>query len=101
MMLGAVLKPINRLGRQTVSTIAYPYGAVDEVVRQAMRVAGYQIGVGTEEGLACVWDDPMDIPRREVRGDHTLSEFAALLGTPTRRSALRKGLRSVRRYRSH
>lgn len=82
---------------QPVSTLAYPYGAVDEVVRQTMRAAGYQIGVETTEGLASVWDDPMAIARREVRGDHSLDEFAALLGTPARRSALRKGLRSVRR----
>lgn len=82
---------------QPVGTLAYPYGAVDEVVRQTMRAAGYQIGVETSEGMASVWDDPMAIPRREVRGDHSLEEFASLLGTPARRNALRKGLRSVRR----
>jgi peptidoglycan/xylan/chitin deacetylase (PgdA/CDA1 family)/GT2 family glycosyltransferase len=80
-----------------VSTMAYPYGAVDEGVRQTMRAAGYRIGVEARSGLATVWDDPMAIPRMEVRGDLGLDHFVTLLGEPNRRSVLRKGLRSVRR----
>ncbi|HQZ35922.1 MAG TPA: glycosyltransferase [Ilumatobacteraceae bacterium] len=82
---------------QPVSTIAYPYGAVDEGVRQTMRAAGYQIGVEVRPGLATVWDDPMAIPRMEVRGDHDIGAFVGLLGAPSRRSALRKAIRSARR----
>lgn len=86
----------RELGRP-VSTIAYPYGAVDETVRQAMRTAGYQIGVEARRGLATVWHDPMSLPRLEVRGDYDLAAFVSLLGTPSRRSALGKSLGSIRR----
>jgi peptidoglycan/xylan/chitin deacetylase (PgdA/CDA1 family) len=71
----------RELGR-AVTAIAYPYGDADEVVRQAARCAGYRIGIGTEPGLATVWDDPMAIPRVEVRGDRDLAAFVEGLGRP-------------------
>jgi peptidoglycan/xylan/chitin deacetylase (PgdA/CDA1 family) len=81
---------------QPVFTMAYPYGAVDECVRQTMQAAGYRVGVETRSGLATVWDDPMAIPRLEVQGGHDLDDFIGLLGAPGRRSGPHKLLRAAR-----
>ncbi|MEO8692367.1 MAG: trifunctional glycosyltransferase/class I SAM-dependent methyltransferase/polysaccharide deacetylase [Acidimicrobiales bacterium] len=85
----------REIGR-SITSLAYPFGDVDEVTRQAMRAAGYRIGLETSSGFATVWDDPMAIPRIEVAGSDDLAAFIGKLGSSTPRSALRIGLRHVR-----
>jgi peptidoglycan/xylan/chitin deacetylase (PgdA/CDA1 family)/GT2 family glycosyltransferase len=85
----------REIGR-SITSLAYPFGDVDEVTRQAMRAAGYRIGLETSSGYATVWDDPMAIPRIEVTGSDDLASFIGKLGSNSPRNALRTGLRHLR-----
>ena len=85
----------REIGR-SVTSLAYPFGDVDEVTRQTMRAAGYRIGVETSSGHATVWDDPMAIPRIEVTGSDDLASFIAKLGPRSPRNGLRMGLGHLR-----
>lgn len=68
----------ERIGVQT-DAIAYPYGYNDELVRQALRGAGYALGFNTQPGFASLYDDPMQIPRIEITGFDDLRMFGIKL----------------------
>jgi peptidoglycan/xylan/chitin deacetylase (PgdA/CDA1 family) len=65
-----------------VTLLAYPHGDSDGLVRRACAAAGFELAVTSRPGLARLGDDPMGLPRQEVRGDATLESFAAKLGSP-------------------
>ena len=58
-----------------VNTIAYPYGDTDAIVTRLLGGCGYTIGVSCREGLSTFLDDPMSLPRIEVKGTDSLQEF--------------------------
>ncbi|MEO6447032.1 MAG: glycosyltransferase [Gemmatimonadaceae bacterium] len=72
----------ERLGR-TVSTIAYPWGDVDEVVQHLAGAAGYVHGFSCRPGPAAFNAPLLALPRIEVTGFDTLETFIRKLG-PTR-----------------
>lgn len=63
-----------------VHAVSYPHGDHDARVLEAARAAGYTSGVTIVERAAELDDDPLALPRLEVRGDMTLDAFAALVG---------------------
>ncbi len=64
---------------QPVTSIAYPYGAFDPLIRQAAEDVGYQFGFTCLDGRISDCADPMVLFRREVMGGIDLTRFAALL----------------------
>ena len=89
---------------QSTEIIAYPYGDLDPVVRRSMRYCGYTMGLTTQSRRSSIYDDPLLLPRLEVRGDLTLEQFASMLGEPTPRGRLYRLLGSIhasaRRWKS-
>lgn len=53
------------LGTAVVS-LAYPYGAVDERVKRAAQVAGYELAVATNSGPIRFGEDPLEIRRVQI-----------------------------------
>jgi peptidoglycan/xylan/chitin deacetylase (PgdA/CDA1 family) len=60
-----------------VNSFAAPYGSTDFRLRQLAAEIGFQTGFSTAPGAAKLADDPLELPRIEVRGDLTLEAFAA------------------------
>jgi peptidoglycan/xylan/chitin deacetylase (PgdA/CDA1 family)/glycosyltransferase involved in cell wall biosynthesis len=67
-----------------VRTFAYPYGFFSSASVAAVRKAGYEGACTVENRLARLGDDPLEIPRLEIRGgDSTLTFLRKLwLGGP-------------------
>lgn len=65
----------------TVTDFAYPYGSVDETVRQLAAEAGYSTACGITLKLSTDRDDPLRLPRVPVMGDESLADFACRLRT--------------------
>jgi len=68
----------DRLG-EPVSTIAYPYGDVDQVTRHLAGAAGYGYGLTCRQGPALLTDSLLDLPRIEVHGDMTAAQLLQAL----------------------
>lgn len=66
------------LGR-SVTSLAAPFGCTDQRLRILAAECGYTVGFNTVNRVATLKDDPLDLPRIEVRGDFTLGMFAASL----------------------
>jgi peptidoglycan/xylan/chitin deacetylase (PgdA/CDA1 family)/GT2 family glycosyltransferase len=66
------------LGRQ-VKVFAYPFGRFDERAVAAARDAGYEGACTVEPRLAGLAEDPMRIPRIEVRSSDSLRRFVRKL----------------------
>lgn len=66
------------VGRE-VTSLAAPFGCTDQRLRILAAECGYRIGLNTVNRAATLKDDPLDLPRIEVRGDCTLEMFAASL----------------------
>ncbi len=62
---GAKKQLEQRLGCE-VTSLAYPYGAVNEVVKALTRQAGYAFGVATDSGAKNIWKDLFEIRRIPV-----------------------------------
>jgi GT2 family glycosyltransferase/peptidoglycan/xylan/chitin deacetylase (PgdA/CDA1 family) len=60
---------------QPVKTFAYPYGKFDPDVVTAAASAGFDAACTVESRLARLGDDPLEIPRVEIRGSDTLRTF--------------------------
>jgi glycosyltransferase involved in cell wall biosynthesis len=60
---------------QPVPTFAYPYGKFDREVVVAAAEAGYAAACTVESRLARLGDDPLEIPRLEVRGSDSRRTF--------------------------
>lgn len=73
----------ENLGRP-VTAMSYPFGDQDARVRMAMFACGYRVAVTTESSLSRLGDDPMALPRQEIRGDEGFEAFVAKLGRPAR-----------------
>lgn len=66
------------LGR-SVTSLAAPFGCTDQRLRILAAECGYTVGFNTVNRVSTLKDDPLDLPRIEVRGDCTLDMFAASL----------------------
>jgi peptidoglycan/xylan/chitin deacetylase (PgdA/CDA1 family) len=49
-----------------VTSLAYPYGAVDERVKRAAQQAGYELAVATNSGPIRFGEDPLEIRRVQI-----------------------------------
>lgn len=84
------------LGR-SVDHFAYPYGAVDDHVVQAVRKAGYRAAFGVKPGRNRPMVDRYLLQRLEIRGTDSLLRFALMLWLGdfrARRRRLEPGSRS-------
>jgi peptidoglycan/xylan/chitin deacetylase (PgdA/CDA1 family)/GT2 family glycosyltransferase len=68
---------LERVLGDPVTTVAYPYGEHDAVVRRVMAACGYEYGLTCEERVSRLGDDPMALPRLAVDGEDDLPAFAA------------------------
>jgi glycosyltransferase involved in cell wall biosynthesis/peptidoglycan/xylan/chitin deacetylase (PgdA/CDA1 family) len=59
--------------------LAAPFGLTDQRLQRLAAECGYSIGFSTESAAASLSDDPMRLPRMEVRGDMELEEFVSVL----------------------
>ena len=64
----------RELGRE-VTSVAFPWGHSDPRVRAALTRGGYRVCLGTSGGRSCLDDDPLQLPRIEIRGDDDLATF--------------------------
>ncbi|MFZ1431104.1 MAG: polysaccharide deacetylase family protein [Geminicoccaceae bacterium] len=81
----------RELGRP-VTTMAYPFGDNDLIVRRAMAACGFAGAVTTAPGLSRLGDNPMALPRQLIDGADDLDAFIAKLGRP-RRATIDRRLR--------
>jgi glycosyltransferase involved in cell wall biosynthesis/peptidoglycan/xylan/chitin deacetylase (PgdA/CDA1 family) len=58
-----------------IATFAYPYGQLDERAVAAVAAAGFRGACTTEERPARLDDDPLRVPRLEVRSDESTLRF--------------------------
>jgi peptidoglycan/xylan/chitin deacetylase (PgdA/CDA1 family) len=65
--------------RAPVRSFAYPHGAYDQRVRDAVIAAGYRSAVAVKNAVAHVADDPFAIARWTVTNDTTASRIAQVL----------------------
>lgn len=65
----------ERIGKP-VTTFCYPYGDVDERVKNVVRSAGYEYGVATDTGPLAIHEDRYQIRRIAVFPNTTLYRFA-------------------------
>jgi peptidoglycan/xylan/chitin deacetylase (PgdA/CDA1 family) len=68
----------ERLGGE-VRSLCYPYGLHDPAVVALAGACGFHFGVTTNEWHASFGDEMLALPRIEVRGADTLTEFVAKL----------------------
>lgn len=62
-----------------VTSIAAPYGVIDERYNRILHIAGYGFGVSCDSGVADIRAHPFTMPRLEVSGRWNLTEFAKSL----------------------
>jgi peptidoglycan/xylan/chitin deacetylase (PgdA/CDA1 family) len=62
-----------------VVTFAYPYGDMNQRVREMTRVAGYRMGRAVRPGLPNFWVDPFRLPTVELRTDVRLDSLEQLI----------------------
>ncbi len=70
-------------------TLAYPYGDWNRAVRDAAGEAGYEVACTTLRAAARAGDDPLALPRINVRRYNLLPRFAYKLWQARRREAPR------------
>lgn len=70
----------KRLGRPVVH-LAYPFGSLDERVRQLALEAGYRVGCSVRSAVSRPDEDPLALPRVAVRGSYFLEDFVERLVT--------------------
>jgi peptidoglycan/xylan/chitin deacetylase (PgdA/CDA1 family) len=63
-----------------VTTLAYPYGAANEFVCHAIEDLGFQSAVTCESDIRRFGDNPLRLPRIEVRAGCTPERLLGLLG---------------------
>ena len=80
--LGEVLGSRDDLQAQlglAVHSFCYPYGSVNEMVRDIVMDVGFQVACTTRWGHACVGDDPLLLRRVRVYHGMLFAEFRASL----------------------
>jgi peptidoglycan/xylan/chitin deacetylase (PgdA/CDA1 family) len=65
-------------GRQPCA-LAAPFGLTEQRLQGLAAECGYRIGFSTESKAVGLADDPMRLPRLEVRGDWDLEAFVRVL----------------------
>jgi peptidoglycan/xylan/chitin deacetylase (PgdA/CDA1 family) len=68
----------QQLGKP-IQSIAYPWGQVTKSIGHLCGGVGYTIGLTCEERLSTLRDNPLYLPRLEVRGNERLVDFVAKL----------------------
>ena len=63
----------------TVTAIAYPFGEADPAVRRLAGAVGYLLGLTVRARPSSVLDDPLSVPRLEIRGDESFDQFLTKL----------------------
>jgi peptidoglycan/xylan/chitin deacetylase (PgdA/CDA1 family) len=92
-------RELEDLVQRTVRSFAYPHGAYDRRVRQAVVDAGYRSAVGVKNAISHLKDDPFAIARWTVTADTPASRIAEVLeGTDVPRAWSRERVRT-RAYR--
>jgi peptidoglycan/xylan/chitin deacetylase (PgdA/CDA1 family) len=98
---------LEDLIQATVSSFAYPHGAYNARVRQAVTMAGYQSAAAVKNALSHAGDDPFAIARWTVtRGTPTWRIVEVLEGQGLPRAWIRervrtRAFRTARRQRRH
>ena len=64
----------EKLGREVVS-FCYPFGGYDPEAKEALRKAGYTLAFTTKPGPVRPGCDLLELPRTEISGFDTLSDF--------------------------
>lgn len=65
-----------------VKSFAYPFGSVNETLKDLVEEAGYKIGCGTYTGPPVISKDPFEIRRIIIRGKLSMLRFALRIVTP-------------------
>jgi peptidoglycan/xylan/chitin deacetylase (PgdA/CDA1 family)/GT2 family glycosyltransferase len=73
--IGGSGEDLAALLERPIPAFAYPYGKFDPAVVATTREAGYEGACTVESRLARLGDDPLEIPRVEVRGSDTPLAF--------------------------
>ncbi len=64
-----------------VTSIAAPYGIIDDSLMRCMELSGYKTAFTTEDRIATLeWEHPLFFPRVEVVGGYDLATFAKRVG---------------------
>ncbi|MCJ2178373.1 glycosyltransferase [Novosphingobium album (ex Hu et al. 2023)] len=71
---------LQRVLDTPVTALAYPFGDFDPVIRDVAETCGYRLAFSCIDGLMQQNSDSLVLPRQEVRGGISVTEFAALLG---------------------
>ncbi len=66
---------LKRLLGDPVRSLAYPYGDFDQRVANATEAAGFEGACTVESTLVNRGEDPMQVPRLEIRGEDSLATF--------------------------
>jgi glycosyltransferase involved in cell wall biosynthesis/peptidoglycan/xylan/chitin deacetylase (PgdA/CDA1 family) len=72
-------KIIQEALKVPIKIIAYPYGDTDSVVEHLSGACGYTVGLSCKPGLSNLTDNPLSLPRIEVKGSYSLQDFIANL----------------------
>jgi glycosyltransferase involved in cell wall biosynthesis len=64
---------------RSVTSFAAPFGCTDQRLRILAAECGYKTGFGAVGEAASLEDDPLNLPRIEVRGDCRLDEFVSCM----------------------
>jgi peptidoglycan/xylan/chitin deacetylase (PgdA/CDA1 family)/GT2 family glycosyltransferase len=73
--VGGSREDLEALLGEEVRTFAYPYGKFDRAAVAAVGAAGFDAACTVESRLARLGDDPLEIPRLEIRGSETTRSF--------------------------
>jgi peptidoglycan/xylan/chitin deacetylase (PgdA/CDA1 family)/SAM-dependent methyltransferase/GT2 family glycosyltransferase len=63
-----------------IRSIAFPFGIHNYRTINTLKLAGYEIGLTTHDGVASIRMNPMALPRLEVMGSDDLAAFARKIG---------------------
>ena len=63
----------------TVTTIAYPFGEADPAIERLAGGVGYLLGLTIRAKPSSLLDNPLSIPRLEIRGDESFDQFLTKL----------------------
>jgi peptidoglycan/xylan/chitin deacetylase (PgdA/CDA1 family) len=73
--VGGSREDLEALLGEEVRTFAYPYGKFDRAAVAAAGAAGFDAAGTVESRPARLGDDPLEIPRLEIRGSETTRSF--------------------------
>jgi peptidoglycan/xylan/chitin deacetylase (PgdA/CDA1 family)/GT2 family glycosyltransferase len=73
--VGGSREDLEALLGDPVPTFAYPFGQFDPAAVAAVDRAGFEAACTVESRLARLGDDPLEIPRLEIKGEDSLRSF--------------------------